>query len=53
MEVLHTLIDRLEMDETTRSRLKALRPEGFTGYAERLADIGIAASEKLLEELKA
>ncbi|MBO9542380.1 adenylosuccinate lyase [bacterium] len=52
MAVLHELLDRLEMDEATRARLKAMTPEGYTGYAERLAEIGIAASEKLLLELR-
>ncbi|MNT76021.1 Adenylosuccinate lyase [compost metagenome] len=52
MAVLHELLDRLEMDEATRTRLKAMTPEGYTGYAERLADMGIAASEKLLAELR-
>ena len=52
LEDLHRLIEGLEIDEETRQTLLNLKPEGYTGYAGRLADMAIAEARELLEALE-
>ncbi len=37
LEILHQFIEKLEVPEKIKSRLRALTPEGYTGLAEQLA----------------
>lgn len=48
LERLHRFIQTLEVDETTRAQLLALTPAGYTGYAERMAEMAIAAAREVL-----
>lgn len=48
---LHRLIESLDLDEKTRAELLALRPEGYIGYAPRMAEMAIAAARELLVEI--
>lgn len=52
LENIHKFISGLDVDEETRNRLLALRPETYTGYAERLTTKAVEDFRKTIASLR-